>query len=474
MIKNERQYKITKNEIKKFQDSLDNFVENKDTHPLLLQAQKSAIEYQLETLEEEVLEYERLKAGYYEVLEVNSFDDLPIALIRSRIAQNLTQKDLADRLGMKEQLIQKYENTMYSSASFSRLQEIINALDLRIKEDIFLPAAQRAKNLMFDKLNEIGFNKSFIEKRFLGDNTFAFDMDEMLDKISNIIANLFGWNKQDILKGVPLVIGKDASMSARFKMPNIKNESGVTAYTVYAHYIAKLINQASTPDDSNINLNDYIEPSSFREKFFEKHAELNYESLLSFLSDLGIKIFALDDSGAFHGASWRFNGKNIVVLKQKNKQEARWMFDLLHEFYHCLQNLDKDEFQVIELDEASEERRNSQEEIEANNFAKKVLLGDNAEEIVLKCFKKAKGKMGWYKSVVIDIAEEYNIDVGVLALQVAYNLHQMNKNWWGAATSLQSKKEDIVSITTENIKKSIKFETLEELDKDILELALSE
>lgn len=474
MIKNERQYKITKNEIKKFQDSLDNFVENKDTHPLLLQAQKSAIEYQLETLEEEVLEYERLKAGYYEVLEVNSFDDLPIALIRSRIAQNLTQKDLADRLGMKEQLIQKYENTMYSSASFSRLQEIINALDLRIKEDIFLPAAQRAKNLMFDKLNEIGFNKSFIEKRFLGDNTFAFDMDEMLDKISNIISNLFGWNKQDILKGVPLVIGKDASMSARFKMPNIKNESGVTAYTVYAHYIAKLINQSSTVDDTNINLNDYIEPSSFREKFFEKHAELNYESLLSFLTDLGIKIFALDDSGAFHGASWRFNGKNIVVLKQKHKQEARWMFDLLHEFYHCLQNLDKDEFQVIELDEASEERRNSQEEIEANNFAKKVLLGDNAEEIVLKCFKKAKGKMGWYKSVVIDIAEEYNIDVGVLALQVAYNLHQMNKNWWGAATSLQYKKEDIVSITTENIKKSIKFETLEELDKDILELALSE
>jgi transcriptional regulator with XRE-family HTH domain/Zn-dependent peptidase ImmA (M78 family) len=474
MIKNGRQYKITKNEIKKFQASLDNFVADKDTHPLLIQAQKSAIEYQLETLEEEVLEYERLKAGFYEVLEVNSFDDLPIAIIRSRIAQNLTQKNLADRLGMKEQLIQKYENTMYSSASFSRLQEIINALDLKIKEDIFLPAAQRAKSLMFDKLNEIGFNKSFIEKRFLGDSTYAFEMDEMLDKLSNIVSNLFGWNKQDILKGVPLVIGKDASMSARFKMPNIKNDSGVTAYTVYAHYIAKLIVQCSSQRDTNINLNDYIEPSSFRDKFFKKYDVLDYKSILSFLSDLGVNIFALDDSGSFHGASWRFNGKNIVVLKQKNKQEARWVFDLLHEFYHCLQNLDKEEFQVIELDETSEERRNSQEEIEANDFAKKVLLGDNAEEIITKCFKKAKGNMAWYKSVVIDVAEEYDIDVGVLALQVAYNLHQMNKNWWGAATSLQHKKEDIVSITTENIKKTINFEGLEELDKNILQFALSE
>ena len=270
MIKNERQYKITKNEIRKFQDTLADFVVEKNTHPLLVQAQKSAIEYQLENLEEEVLEYERLKAGYYEVLEVNSFEDLPLAIIRSRIAQNLTQKDLADRLGMKEQLIQKYENTMYSAASFSRLQEVINALDLKIKEDIFLPAAHRAKNLMFDKLNEIGFNKVFIEKRFLGNDIFSFEMDEMLDKISSIISTLFGWDKQDILKGAPLVIGKDASMSARFKMPNIKNGTGVTAYTVYAHYIAKLIDQASIGDKNNVDLKEYAEPSEFRKKFFKK------------------------------------------------------------------------------------------------------------------------------------------------------------------------------------------------------------
>jgi len=472
MIKNERQYKITKNEITKFQDTLDNFTVEKDTHPLLIKAQKSAIEYQLENLKEEVFEYEKLKTGYYEILEVNSFDDLPIAIIRSRIAQNLTQKELAYRLGMKEQQIQKYENTMYSSASFSRLQEVINALDLRIKEDIFLPAADRAKNLMFDKLNEIGFNKAFIQKRFLGNDIFSLDMDEMLDRISNIVSSLFGWDKQDILKGAPLVIGKDASMSARFKMPNIKNGAGVTAYTVYAHYIAKLIDQSSIDFENDVDLNDYIEPIAFREKFFEKYESMDYESLLSFLSDLGIKIFALDDSGSFHGASWRFNGKNIVVLKQKNKQEARWMFDLLHEFYHCLQNLGEEEFQIIELDETSEERRNAPEEIEANDFARNVLLGDEADEIIAKCFKKAKGNIRWYKSVVIDAAENYNVDVGVLAFQVAYKLHSMGKNWWGAATSLQYKKEDIVSITSHNIKKSIDFEKLGSLDKEILELAL--
>lgn len=473
MIKNERQYKIAKNEIKNFQETIDNFTIDENIPPLLIQAQKSALEYQLDDLKEQVLEYEKLKEGYYEVLEVNSFEDLPVAIIRSRIAQNLTQKDLADRLGLKEQQIQKYENTMYSSASFSKLQTIINALDLKIKEDIFLPVAHRTKNLIFDKLNEIGFNKGFLEKRFLGKDFLDQNMEQIVDRLGNIISNLFEWNKQDILNGAPLVIGKDASMYARFKMPNMKNNAGVTAYTVYAHYLAKLIDQASTGDSESDDLKEYIDPIKFRENFFNTYELMDYENLLEFLSNLGIKIFALDDTGAFHGASWRFNGKNIVVLKQQNKQEARWMFDLLHEFYHCLQNLDKKEFQVIELDESSEERRNTPEEIEANNFARSVLLGEDADEIISKCFKKARSNLAWYKSVVSEIADEYEVNVGVLALQVAYILYTTRKqNWWGAATSLQNKKENIVSITTENIIKQLDFTKLDILEKEVLQLAL--
>ena len=213
---------------------------------------------------------------------------------------------------------------------------------------------------------------------------------------------------------------------------------------------------------------------NLEKNFLKKYDSISYKTLLEFLSNLGIKIFALDDSGSFHGASWRFNGKNIVVLKQKNKQEARWMFDLLHEFYHCLQNLDKNEFQIIELDETSEERRNAPEEIEANDFARNVLLGEKSNDIIAKCFKKAKGNIAWYKSVVIEVAKDYNVDVGVLAFQVAYKLQSMNKNWWGAATSLQYKKEDIINLTIDNIKKSINIENLAPEDSKLLELAFSE
>ena len=46
---------------------------------------------------------------------VDSFDELPQALVKARIALRLSQKDLADRLGMKEQRIQRYESTDYQS-----------------------------------------------------------------------------------------------------------------------------------------------------------------------------------------------------------------------------------------------------------------------------------------------------------------------------------------------------------------------
>ncbi len=68
---------------------------------------------------------------------------MPVGLIRARIALGLTQKQLAERVGLKEQQIQRYEDTDYASASFSRLKEIIEALGLDIEEKIFLPKDQQ-------------------------------------------------------------------------------------------------------------------------------------------------------------------------------------------------------------------------------------------------------------------------------------------------------------------------------------------
>jgi len=140
MIRNERQYRITKGQIRKFREAIAKFEkQNPKSHPMLVRAQKDAMKSELNVLEGQVKDYEKLRSGKYKVLKDSSFDDLPIELIRARIALGYTQKQLAELVGLKEQQIQRYEETEYSSASYSRLREIIHALGLEVKEDIFLP-----------------------------------------------------------------------------------------------------------------------------------------------------------------------------------------------------------------------------------------------------------------------------------------------------------------------------------------------
>ena len=143
MIKNERQYRITKAQAARFEQTLRELMAKRnsdtaDTPTILERAQEDAIKNQLSDLGEQIAEYDALREGRLTVFRSESLDDLPQALIRARIAAGLSQKELAEQLGMKEQQIQKYEATAYSSASFSRMQTIVKALGLQVREEISL------------------------------------------------------------------------------------------------------------------------------------------------------------------------------------------------------------------------------------------------------------------------------------------------------------------------------------------------
>src|SRR3954463_5860186 len=98
MIKNERQYRITKAEAEKFQGSLEGWdpTPPDGIDPVVHAAQKSALESQLGDLKRDVADYENLRSGRQPVLEVDSFEEFPDALVRARIAVGFSQKDLAE------------------------------------------------------------------------------------------------------------------------------------------------------------------------------------------------------------------------------------------------------------------------------------------------------------------------------------------------------------------------------------------
>ena len=146
MITNDRQYQVTKSQLAKLQKSPDGKAPRGDRlDPRLREAIRDGLRSQIEELREQVAEYERLKASAVTDLKLETLDELPALLVKARVAQGLTQKALARRLGMKEQQIQRYEANRYRSASFQRILRVAGALGIELREPTRLRRVSRPK-----------------------------------------------------------------------------------------------------------------------------------------------------------------------------------------------------------------------------------------------------------------------------------------------------------------------------------------
>jgi ribosome-binding protein aMBF1 (putative translation factor) len=139
VIVNERHYRITKAELRRFEEAIDSdegYAPSEGVDPRMRDVMAAALEGQAETLREELKHYEDLRDGRISQRELGSLRDLPIALIEARIAAGLTQKALAQRLEVAEQQVQRWEVTLYSGVGVERLQEIIDALGMAVRATV--------------------------------------------------------------------------------------------------------------------------------------------------------------------------------------------------------------------------------------------------------------------------------------------------------------------------------------------------
>jgi ribosome-binding protein aMBF1 (putative translation factor) len=141
MIKNERQYRMTKAHAEKFMQTLHELAttRKRGVHPVLHKAQIDALKSQLGDLQRELAEYETLRSGKRKIVALESLEELPKTLIQARIAAGLSQEELAAKLGLKPQQIQRYEATEYQSASLERVNEVARVLGVKLHH----PAALR-------------------------------------------------------------------------------------------------------------------------------------------------------------------------------------------------------------------------------------------------------------------------------------------------------------------------------------------
>ncbi|HWY90627.1 MAG TPA: helix-turn-helix transcriptional regulator [Solirubrobacteraceae bacterium] len=147
IIQNQRQYRSTKADLARFEEGLiahdarDPRDLPPNIDPGMPQLMHDAIASWIETLREQIDHYEKLRDGRITSREITSLHELPTALIEARIAAGLTQRQLAVRIGVAEQQIQRWEANGYSGVNLDRLQSIADALGVRMRETITYSSA---------------------------------------------------------------------------------------------------------------------------------------------------------------------------------------------------------------------------------------------------------------------------------------------------------------------------------------------
>ena len=447
MIKNERQYRITRAQADRFSEALRSLdteaVHQSALHPRLLSVQKAALQSQLSDLRAEIQEYETLKTGNFPLEQLKGISELPTLLIKARIASGLSQRDLADRLGLKEQQIQRYEATEYASASFTRIGEVVSALGVQVDEELLSIEGTVSLESVLHKVSALGLAPEFIRKRLLprrGLNSTPADESQPGGSViartaAETMAKVFHWSPEQILGDEGLAL-EPALAGVRFKVAGNANLQRVTAYTVYAHYLALLSIQACS--DSPLRQIP-MDPKTIRVAIESSYGSLSLAAIVNYLWDLGVVVLPLDDPGAFHGACFREDGRNVIVLKQNTSSSARWAFDCLHECWHAGQEPDLPERTVLEVDEMSSVGPGKEEELTASRFAGAVLLNGRGQELAEKSLAEANNDLRQLKVAAQRVAERESVSVDSLANYLAFRLsEEQGENWWGTANSLQS------------------------------------
>ena len=140
MITNQRQYLNTQAQAERFRQALA-APDAEGLHPRAAKAMRDGLRSQLDDLEAELAEYDALREGRVVTLEAQSIVGIGEALIKARIVRRLTQKELAERLSLAEQQVQRYEATQYRGVAAERLQQVADALKLRVREVFTLEQA---------------------------------------------------------------------------------------------------------------------------------------------------------------------------------------------------------------------------------------------------------------------------------------------------------------------------------------------
>lgn len=396
MITNERQFRISRAQLKKLRSAVASFdiqeAAKRIGSPVLARAELEALLSQIDELAKQVHEYEVLKSGAVSNLKANSLSELPTLLIKTRIARGLSQRDLAKLLGFKEQQIQRYESGEYSAAKLQRLAEVAKALQLDINEVAeFNQASPSDKGAQPEEIDWERFPvKEMLRRGWFEGNTGT--PAGTIAQARTLVGELF----------------QRAGGKPRLALhrKRVRSGSAVDPYALLAWECRVLALARSSPTRSDYDP-EKLDRAWFRRLVQQSRFRDGPVRGQKYVEAAGIAVVIEPHLSSTHldGAALLGERGPVVGLTLRHDRIDNFWFVLLHELFHVKMHLRKgrveDIFDDMEADADALER-------EVDVLASRALISDDSWEVSLARYLRTEDSVKTF-------AEECKISEAVVA-----------------------------------------------------------
>jgi ribosome-binding protein aMBF1 (putative translation factor) len=133
MMKTDKEYELAKKQLSKLTELYETQLKDLKNKGMSEKDAKSSLSsswtYAMQCKEEVEL-YEKLKRG--ELPPMEHFSSKGKYFVAARIAKGMTQRELAEKLGVKESAVSRDERNEYHGMSVQKMEKLLYALDLKM------------------------------------------------------------------------------------------------------------------------------------------------------------------------------------------------------------------------------------------------------------------------------------------------------------------------------------------------------
>ena len=249
MIKNERQYAVTRSRVRDFERSLSALDDGlRQDGGLPDNLGRDALRGQLEDLRGEVAEYERLRAGDTAAAPYD-LEDLPRTLIKRRISLGMGVREVAERLGLEEQRVREYERTDYEGADYDTMMGALTVLSVEGDEKVVRGKAADFEGAL-ERLSSVGLDREFAGRHILYEPGASLRRGALREqskpRLLARLGALFGWTSEQVLGGGPPELGSVAP-DAGGRAADPRSRSHVAYARGMAGILARAVQSSKAP-----------------------------------------------------------------------------------------------------------------------------------------------------------------------------------------------------------------------------------